>query len=186
MAETPIVSETLQSTFRSNFPSQVSSGRDLHVSDVIVPIVDFSSTAGTTGLGTNLQTALNTAGSFTSIYGGSSGGPAVTATIFSNTGFIKVTGGGNYIGYTTGSGTSLPVEIFIDDGTTEYTLFKRDTIDLSFASPDGQFNFDFICFLRAGDTLKGRCAQQGRIEAHAFQIADINGTLVNPTGYTGS
>ena len=58
MAETPIVSDTLQKTFRDNFPSQISSGRDLHVSDTIVPIVDFSSTAGVSGLSTSLQESL--------------------------------------------------------------------------------------------------------------------------------
>ena len=54
MAETPIVSESLQKEFRDNFPSQISSGRDLHVSDTIVPIVDFSTTAGVTGLSLSL------------------------------------------------------------------------------------------------------------------------------------
>ena len=46
MVDTPIVSEALQKVFRTNFPSQINSGRDLHVSDVVLPIVDFSTTAG--------------------------------------------------------------------------------------------------------------------------------------------
>ncbi len=58
MADTPIVSESLQKTFRDNFPSQINSGRDLHVSDVIVPIVDFSTSVATSGISTSLQQAL--------------------------------------------------------------------------------------------------------------------------------
>ena len=59
MVDTPVVSESLQNTFRQNFPSQVSSGRDLHVSDVIIPTVDFSTVVGTSGLPVSLQQALD-------------------------------------------------------------------------------------------------------------------------------
>ena len=59
MVDTPIVSEALQKTFRDNFPSQLNSGRDLHVSDVIIPIVDFSTSTAVTGLRQDLQEAID-------------------------------------------------------------------------------------------------------------------------------
>ena len=59
MVDTPIVSEALQKDFRDNFPSQINSGRDLHVSDVIVPVVDFSTSTAISGLSVNLQEAFD-------------------------------------------------------------------------------------------------------------------------------
>ena len=83
MAETPIVSSSLQQNFRTTFPSQVSSGRDLHVSDVIVPIVDFSSTATGSTLDTNLNNAIDYAmGNFTVVN--------TTSTIINTPGFWRV------------------------------------------------------------------------------------------------
>jgi hypothetical protein len=59
MVDVPFVSEDFQRAFRNTFQGQVNSGRDLHVSDVVIPVVDFTPTASGTSLPTNLAQALN-------------------------------------------------------------------------------------------------------------------------------
>ena len=179
MAETPIVSETLQKSFRTNFPSQVSSGRDLHVSDTIIPIVDFSSTAGTTGLRQDLQTAISTSGNFNTLLASTTG-----TTIFSNTGFVRCTGVANSI-ETIGSSATFFVEIFINDGTTDYKVWRQQNATGVGATNGATFNnFDFVVFLRSGDTLKASTSSNAVLNVKTYQIADISGTLVDPQGYT--
>ena len=72
MVDTPIVSEEFQRAYRNSFPSQTSSGRDLHVSDVIIPVVDFTPTASGASLPFPLQSCVNgntsTTGSTTTQY----------------------------------------------------------------------------------------------------------------------
>jgi hypothetical protein len=176
MAETPIVSNSLQTTFRSNFPSQVSSGRDLHVSDVIVPIVDFSSTAGTTGLSVSLQQALSF-GNQTSFDIDSA-----TTTIISNTGFFRVFG---TIYLSREDPPTSEGRILISDGSTDKLLFGLDNDHHSSTTASDSVAFDFICFVTSGDSVKGLASGQGRILVTTRQVADLSGVLVNPTGYTG-
>lgn len=179
MAETPIVSETLQQSFRTNFPSQISSGRDLHVSDTIIPIVDFSSTAGTTGLRSDLQSAISTSGNFNTLTASTTG-----TTIFSNTGFVRCIGVANSI-ETIGSGVTYFVEIFINDGTTDYKVYRQQNATLVGSTNGATFvNFDFIVFLRSGDTLQASTSSNAVLNVKTYQIADITGTLVNPQGFT--
>ena len=59
MVDTPITSETLQQSYRNSFPSQIGAQRDLHVSDVIIPIVDL--TPASEGSASNLSQALQEA-----------------------------------------------------------------------------------------------------------------------------
>ena len=179
MVDTPIVSETLQQSFRQNFPSQVSSGRDLHVSDVITPIVDFSQIAGTGGLGNNLQEAISTAGTFTDVGAGNS-----DVSIFTNTGFVRVFGVSTTLVGSVSS-TVYSSEIFSNDGTTDYPVYfwkgnigSREQIQAN--------NFDFVVFLRSTDTLKATNTNNSELTVKCFQVATLTGTLVNPQGYTGS
>ena len=58
--EAPFVSEEFQRAFRNTFSAQVSTGRDLHVSDVVSPVVDFTPTASCTSLDLNLRRSRST------------------------------------------------------------------------------------------------------------------------------
>ena len=82
MVDIPFVSENFQRSYRNRFPSQTSTGRDLHVSDVVIPVVDFTPTASGTSLPRDLQEAMDYTTTAISI----SGDTAVT----SNTGFYKL------------------------------------------------------------------------------------------------
>ena len=176
MVDTPIVSESLQKDFRDNFPSQVNSGRDLHVSDVIVPVVDFSTSVAISGLGTSYQQALDFNVSTFDVTN-------TTTTVFNTPGFVRIFGNCGTQGNTTSDQQN---RIFLDDGSTEKTL-----IDFYYRVTAGTSQtiaqFDFIVFLKTGVSLKVQTgAERANINGCCRQIADISGTLVNPDGYTGS
>ena len=177
MVDTPIVSEALQTTFRTNFPSQIDSGRDLHVSDVVIPIVDFSTVAGTTGINETLQSALSF-GNQTSfnIFN-------TTTTLANSAGFWRFFGM-----YSIFDGSAIANSgFFISDGSTDKQLFG---IDKNAVATSNDYNFavtfDFTVFLTSGDSVKGTTSNRSNLIGSYRQVADISGTLVNPTGYTGS
>jgi hypothetical protein len=176
MVDTPIVSESLQKDFRDNFPSQISSGRDLHVSDVIVPVVDFSTSTAITGLGTSLQQAFDFNVTTFDVTNADS-------TVINTTGFWRIFGNCGTKGNTTSDQQN---RIYLFDGTTEKTLidfYNRDPA----GTEDNIAQFDFIVFLKAGISLKVQTGAEGaNINGSARQLADISGTLQNPDGYTGS
>lgn len=178
MVDTPIVSESLQKTFRDNFPSQVNSGRDLHVSDVILPIVDFSTVAGVSGLDVSLQQALAYGNQTT--FDVSSG---TSTSIISTTGFYRVFGTANMTLDTTGNFVGF--DLF--DGAANKPIWRIQILTGGTANSSTFMQFDFIVFLKAGDSLlvvRSNTASSQAIGS-TRQIADISGTLVNPTGYTG-
>ena len=59
---TSVTSEALQALIRRLLPSQQGFGEDLQASNVIIPIVDLTSTAEGSALTSNLQTAINFGG----------------------------------------------------------------------------------------------------------------------------
>jgi len=180
MVDTPIVSESLQKSFRDNFPSQINSGRDLHVSDVVVPIVDFSAQVSTSGIGQNLQTAIS--------YGNANAFSLTsntTITIVNTTGFWRLSCA---LICTPGNGDLA--EIIITDGSTPKVVYGLGGIFSGGTGDDAYVvDFDKIIFLNTGESLQCKVAgtpnYSGAVIGSARQIADISGTLVNPTGYTG-
>ena len=178
MVDTPIVSESLQKTFRDNFPSQVNSGRDLHVSDVILPIVDFSTVAGVSGLDASLQQAL--------AYGNQTAfnvNSGTSTAIITTTGFYRVFGVANIPKDTTGNSVGFA----ITDGSTPKQIWKMEILTGGTINDADFLQFDFNVFLKAGESLvvtRSNTAASAAIGS-TRQLADISGTLVNPTGYTG-
>ena len=77
------------------------------------------------------------------------------------------------------------VEIFINDGTTDYKVYRQQNATLVGSTNGATFvNFDFIVFLRSGDTLQASTSSNAVLNVKTYQIADITGTLVNPQGFT--
>lgn len=175
MVDTPIVSERLQKDFRDNFPSQLSSGRDLHVSDVVIPIVDFSTSTAVTGLETSLQQAFDFNSTAFKFNG------TATNTIINTTGFWKVKGF-----YIKEQNITSAMNIFLTDGSTDLIIIDAQT-------PSNAVNsvpivpFDFIVLIKTGVELK--CVtndNQMQFQGICRQVAALDGTLQNPDGYTGS
>ena len=176
MVDTPIVSEALQKEFRDNFPSQVNSGRDLHVSDVVVPIVDFSTTVGVTGLDTSLQQAIDSNVTTFNISN-------TSTTIINTTGFWRVRGVA-IIGAM--SVSTHEIDFILTDGVSPKTIFDFFG-GRSGGNDYAQTPFDFIVLIKAGFSLNGSTdLVDNRLIGNCRQIAALDGTLQNPDGYTGS
>lgn len=176
MVDTPIVSEALQKEFRDNFPSQVNSGRDLHVSDVVVPIVDFSTTVGTTGLNDSLQQALDINVTTFNVNN-------TTTTVINTTGFWRIQGV-SIIGQM--SGGSHNMDFKLTDGVTSKVLFDFFAVR-SGGNSYAQTPFDFIVIVKSGFRIDvSTDLADNFLIGNCRQIADLSGTLQNPDGYTGS
>tara|TARA_R100000808_G_scaffold19311_1_gene41962 strand:+ start:150 stop:659 length:510 start_codon:yes stop_codon:yes gene_type:complete len=166
--ETPFVSEEFQKAFRNRFPGQVSSGRDLHVSDTIIPIVDFTPTASGTNLPTTLQFCRNISTTITNLSGSSSGD------LSSTLGFI---------------GLDLQ---FVTDGSNNY-------LEMYITNVSTGVNNTFVTLIGNADTTeqivyyvpsgyKTTYALGGGGTHSAVAIltplADVNGNIIQPSGYS--
>lgn len=171
-----VTSEALEAKFRQVFPSQGGAElpQDLFASGVIQPVVDFSSVAEGSILPSQLQQAWDFATGHTTTAGASN-------TIINNTGFWQVDLN------VTNSVNSANGVITITDGLSSKVIWEINTpgggvVGFNFAVED-----KFVVFLRAGDSLVVTSASPGTIiDTWYRQIADVNGTLVNPLGFTFS
>tara|TARA_R100000655_G_scaffold34440_1_gene67025 strand:- start:10 stop:543 length:534 start_codon:yes stop_codon:yes gene_type:complete len=177
MSITSVTSESLQLKLRQLLPSQQGFGTDLSASDTIIPIIDLTEAAEGSDVAVNLQTAL-AHGSQTPFEVSN----AYNTTILSNTGFWRV------IGTTTlvadGSAHETNFEIF--DGATRVKIYNKE-LPAATTGFCAQSEYDFIIYLNAGDSLEASSSDANTFTTGSIrQIADINGTLVNPSGFTPS
>lgn len=173
---TPITSEALQAQVRRLLPSQQGFGEDLQASNVILPIIDLTTTAEGSSTPEFLQRAWDFSTGMVNIT------TATTTTIVSNTGFWQV-------GLTTShdSGNSArSTTIQINDGATTKPIWEFNKAQVGTNDTDDLLQDAFVCFLRAGDSLECVTASLGQVRVDIWyrQIADVNGTLTNPLGFT--
>jgi hypothetical protein len=171
---TEVTSEALQSVFRRLLPSQAGFGEDLQATNVITPIIDLTPSAEGSALPNNLQTALALANNSTFQI------ENTTTTMVNSAGFWRIYGNFCFIG---SSSSTVVNYIDITDGSTTQTLqlFKSNAGD----QKSGIFGFDFVVFVNSGETVRGVSSETSNyVNASVRQLADVNGNLVNPTGYT--
>ena len=172
---TRITSEALQASIRALLPSQIGFGDDLHATNLITPIIDLTATAEGSVLRSDLQTAIafGNQTSFTTVND--------TETLISNTGFYRVFG---LMTCQTNTGSNRRARLELTDGTStklilDFQLFATN------GPTDIVLPFDFNVFIGVGESL---VAVSGSTKDHigstVRQLADISGTLVNPTGFT--
>ena len=177
-----VTTEALEKKFRDTFPSQAGAELvdDLYASGVIVPTVDFTAAAQGSELPQLLQTALDFA---TEVTTRTTNG---TSNITSTPGFYFL-----YINYCVALRGSQTVdfEIRINDGVAPKTIWQVGQGN-STVNEDDIFSTDrLVVYLRSGDTLVMRTQNSGGdgfISVSSRQIADVNGNLVNPLGFTSS
>tara|TARA_R110000744_G_C19230479_1_gene548120 strand:+ start:372 stop:890 length:519 start_codon:yes stop_codon:yes gene_type:complete len=170
MGISSVTSEALQLKLRQLLPSQQGFGTDLSAQDTIVPIIDLTRAAEGSDIGVNLQEAFSF-GSNTAfnVFG-------TTVAIANTVGFFKLQG--NVVVQNTSS--SCVIEF--NDGTTSTNLLNY-SLPLSAATKTAEF--EFYVFLKAGVTLNAIASGTGAsIKGSIRQIADGNGTLVQPSGFT--
>ena len=170
----PVVSESLEAKVRDLLPSQRGFGEDLQASNVIVPIIDITSTSTASSTPEMLQTAL-AFGSQTAFEANNS-----TVVIANTPGFHRIYAG---IQKTSPSGDAVQCNITMSDGLTTKTIWGLETP--SFINAANGVVIDIIVFLRSGDSVS--CVTDNAdafIKGSVRQIADVNGELVNPVGFT--
>lgn len=161
-----IKSQKLEDKVNQLLPSQggFQAGVDLSASTTVIPIVDLTETAEGSDVRADLQTAL----SHDSIT--EHAVRAATVTIVNTTGYFRV------FGNCTQDGSNICSYQLTDGATTK-------VIWASVPQINGQvsFMYDFIVFLKAGDSLIAKSTTvKGDLAGSTRQIADIDGNLVNP------
>ena len=176
MAEiTNVTSEALQAQVRRLLPSQQGFGEDLQASNVITPIIDLTSTAEGSQLGTNLQTAINFTDATTFNFTNSS------TTLVSTAGFYRLTGVATVI---EGTGGARTASIRLTDGATTKVVYLLGSFNTSYQASYVD-DFDFVIYLQSGESLQiFAITAFARMAGSVRQIADVNGNLVNPSGFT--
>lgn len=169
MAEiVPVVSEALEATVRNLLPSQRGFGEDLQASNVITPIIDLTPSAEGSQVRSDLQSAI-AFGSQTTFRVENT-----TTTIINNAGFFRVFGVVSAY-----SGSALTFNL--TDGLSSKTILEYANI----AGDVERSNLDFIVFIAPGESMNIVSSAAAAIAAGSTrQIADVNGNLVNPSGFT--
>ena len=170
-----VTSETLQSKIRELLPSQMGFGADLAAQNVIVPIIDLTAAAEGSTVPQNLQTAL-AFGSQTSF-----SVENATTTIINTTGFYRIFGAVSVFS----SSTSTNTIFSLSDGVTDKEIWGAGLFGVSIAGFGAIQDFDFVVFCAAGQSVKAISQDTGAImKGSVRQIADINGTLIQPSGFS--
>lgn len=170
---TSVTSEALQAQIRNLLPSQEGFGTDLMAQNVIVPIIDLTSAAE----GSSVPSYLTRAWDFST---GIAQIDATTATIINNTGFWQVLV--NWSGFSGAS--SEESSLSITDGLSSKKIWAltHDSVTPNETKYNG--TVELVVFLAAGESLTGTAgALRYNLNVSYRQIADINGTLVNPIGF---
>ena len=170
---TSVTSEALQAEIRRLLPSQQGFGEDLQASNVITPIIDLTPTAEGSNLPVALQQAFNFVGSVRFSIGPS------TTTIANVAGFYRVRG-------VVPAGLTFNSNISINDGSSTSIIYDFDS-GSSTADSQTMVVLDIYVFLRAGDILQcSNSSSTYNVVLTVQQVADVNGNLVNPVGFTAT
>ena len=167
-----INSQELEDKIRTLLPSQggLGAGFDLSASTQIIPIIDLTESAEGSNVRQDIQTAISH-GSATTFNVDNT-----TTTILTTTGYFRLIG---CFGLFNG-GARQKCHIILSDGSTDKIVFGLE-LEPSSSQTATSTPFDFVIFLPAGASCKIFASVDGLVTGSARQIADITGTLVNPT-----
>lgn len=175
MGFSSVTSEALQLKLRQLLPSQQGFGTDLSASDTIIPIIDLTAAAEGSDVGESLQQAL----AFNSITEFNENNSSTT--IINGTGFYRIYGVSVVTATSGGAGST---SLTMSDGSANKNLFVHTCLFGS-AQNTTTLPVDIIVYLRAQDFViaSGNTAR-GFISGVVRQVADNNGQLVQPAGFT--
>lgn len=169
-----VTSEALQQQIRDLLPSQAGFGEDLQASNVILPIIDLTRTAEGSTVPDYLQNAL--------AFGSQTAFDANTtsATIANSPGFYRIIGG---LTFRFLSDQASFARFNLTDGLSTKIVYQWTTAP--FVDSGSLDKFDFNVFLKAGESLTAVTSHANtHLSGSSRQIADVNGTLVNPDGFS--
>ena len=177
MSVSTVTSEALQLKLRQLLPSQQGFGTDLSASDTIIPVIDLTRAAEGSDTPEILQTAL--------AFGSQTAFDVVntTSVLINTTGFYRVFGTATTFSAT---GSRLSASFSMGDGASNKTVWAMAQ-ETNSVGTTSFIAFDFVVFLRAGDSLSAiSSSADTNLVGSTRQIADINGTLVQPVGFSPS
>lgn len=176
MAEiVPVVSESLEAQVRNLLPSQRGFGEDLQASNVILPIIDLTAAAQGSQIPTLLQTAL-AFGSQTAFDAEGS-----TVVLTSTPGFYRIIG---TVSLRPAGAITIFGSFTMTDGLSSKTIYKCETTTQANESSLSE-SYDFVVFVRQGESVSAVSNNAQAINTGSFrQIADVNGNLVYPVGFS--
>ena len=169
-----ITSEALEAAYRALTPSQDGFTEDLMASNTIIPVLDMTATAQGTSTPESLQTALS--------FGSQTAFTATNSTdVVANTaGFYRIVGTSSL---QNGSG-DVTNSFTMTDGLTVKTVWAHFNKSASTAI-NTSVTFDFVVFLASGESISAVSnSANTKIIGSSRQVADVNGVLVNPSGFT--
>ena len=171
-----VVSEALQSTVRRLLPSQQGFTEDLQASNVIMPIIDLTPTAEGSLLATDLAGAI--------AFGSQTAFDLTAAgTVSTLTGFVRLQGIMSVVGST---GTGGAVAVNLSDGFSTKQLLALSHPNDSPAVVMNEF-VDIIVFCDTGISITATfTGTNSRFAGSVRQVADSNGVIVNPSGFSPS
>jgi hypothetical protein len=174
MSISTVTSEALQLKLRQLLPSQQGFGTDLSASDTIIPIIDLTAAAGGSDVPESLQQAL--------AYGSQTVWAAGTSTtVIANTpGFYRIFGA---LTFRNTSTTTIQGKFELTDGVTPKSIWEAAMASSTLGGVS-VVNIDFNVFLAAGESVQAVSSNnQALLRGSVRQIADINGTLIQPSGF---
>ena len=179
MSTTSVTSEALQLKLRQLLPSQQGFGDDLSASNQIIPIIDLTAAAEGSDVPLTLQTAL-AFGSQTVFSENNS-----SSTIANSPGFYRVFGVAVAQNIQTGAANSA--FFTLTDGASSKTIFNLicDSSQTANSALAITQTYDFTVFLATGESLTAESSDtQAFNNGSIRQVADTNGTLVQPVGFS--
>lgn len=172
---TSVTSEQLQNKIRELLPSQQGFGEDLQASNVILPVIDLTATAEGSTTPQYMQTAI--------AFGSQTAFDIInTTTVIVNTaGFYRIFGVSNLYSLQAAAANN---SFTMSDGLSTKQIWDHFTQNTTTNDFQG-IQFDFTVFLRSGDSISGVTNNAfSSLAGSVRQVADVNGNLVNPAGFT--
>lgn len=172
--------EAIEEDLNSNFPSQGQGNPPLYysLSEVVVPTYSINNVAEGSSLPTFLQTALDIGVTSTETIN-------TTSTIINNPGFWRI----DYqISSRTDNTSDLSAEIRLTDSVTTKRLVNFIVWDSSANPNNTTFGFNSIfVFVKSGESVVAQSTSANiAVQTVCRQVAEVNGTLVNPLGYSAA
>jgi hypothetical protein len=174
MSISSVTSEALQLKLRQLLPSQQGFGTDLSASDTIIPVIDLTAAAEGSDVGVNLQTAF-AFGSQTAF-----SVDATPVTLANTPGFWRIAATFSLRG---AAATNEDGKIELTDGVTSKTLYRWQQLTGGSTDLFQTGQVDFTVFLDTGESVVATGDNFFNWTGSYRQIADKNGTLVQPSGF---
>ena len=172
-----VVSESLQATIRRLLPSQQGFTEDLQATNVITPIIDLTPTAEGDVLPVDLARSIS--------FGAANGYATnnTTDTLANSPGFWRITGVSTV---EPNSGGQRNNALAITDGLSTKTVW-RHRVGASGSTAITVSEFDYILFLTAGDSVTITSnSTDCFVNGVYYQVADVYGNVVLPSGFSSS